>query len=174
MTSLYKEFMTVFAQNDFGVCIKDVDNTVLMQDEQCPTICRSRTGSRCLTGCMAVYESDKKQQWESQGSRFYKSVALGNEYFDVHFLCGKKHIVTFLVPLEKQQSKALSFYEKMDLTRREMEIISMVIQGNSNKFIAERLAISRATLKSHLNSVYRKTREKGASPEYIPANRITS
>lgn len=64
------------------------------------------------------------------------------------------------------------FYKDKGLTRRESEIISFVILGYSNKYITEELAISRATLKSHLNNIYRKIREKGAFPEYIPVNRI--
>ena len=174
MTSSCEEFVAAFAINEFNVCIKDADKTVLIQDDRCAAICGNRIGTRCVTGCMALYDSDENPQWKNQGSRVYKSTLVGKEYFDIHILCGDRNIITVLVPLKKQQSKALSFYQDMGLTRREMEVISLVIQGCSNKCIIGQLAISKATLKSHLNSIYRKTRENGAKPKYIPANRITN
>lgn len=42
------------------------------------------------------------------------------------------------------------------LTEREREILKMVMQGKSNKAIAERVGISDGTVKSHLRNIYRK------------------
>lgn len=43
-----------------------------------------------------------------------------------------------------------------DLTTREKEIISLLLEGFTNKVIAEKLYISENTLKTHLKNIYRK------------------
>jgi DNA-binding CsgD family transcriptional regulator len=67
---------------------------------------------------------------------------------------------------------ALAYYRDRDLTRRETEVVSLTIRGVSNPEICEQLSISRATLRTHLNNVYRKFRDLGEVPEFMPANRI--
>lgn len=49
------------------------------------------------------------------------------------------------------------------LTKREKEIISLLFLGLSNKTIADRLYISEKTVKTHLNSIFRKLKVKNRS-----------
>jgi DNA-binding NarL/FixJ family response regulator len=42
------------------------------------------------------------------------------------------------------------------ITSREQEIIEGICQGLSNKEIAERLGLSKYTVKTHLNNIFRK------------------
>ena len=44
----------------------------------------------------------------------------------------------------------------IELSNRELEVVELLAQGYSNKEIGERLVISSTTVKSHINSVYRK------------------
>ena len=44
----------------------------------------------------------------------------------------------------------------MDLTEREMEVLNLVVQGNSNQLIAETLFISLATVKAHISNILSK------------------
>jgi len=41
----------------------------------------------------------------------------------------------------------------------------------SNQEICESLSISKATLRTHLNNIYRKCRDLGEEPKFVPANR---
>ena len=93
-------------------------------------------------------------------------------YFDVTLLCSDKHITTFLQPLKQKYEKARAYFEAKGLTRRETEIAAMLVRGVSNANICRQLAISKATLRTHLNNVYRKFRDLGEVPAFIPANRI--
>ena len=43
-----------------------------------------------------------------------------------------------------------------DLTGREIEVLKLIVAGNSNKAIANHLNISEATVKSHINSILNK------------------
>ena len=52
-------------------------------------------------------------------------------------------------PTEEQQMELL-------LTRREREILDMIAQGASNDIIADKLCISRHTVKTHLYNLFKK------------------
>ena len=56
---------------------------------------------------------------------------------------------------EKREQVATS------LTKREIEIVTMVAKGLGNRDIGEALFISEATVKTHLHSIYEKTEVKG-------------
>ncbi len=70
--------------------------------------------------------------------------------------------------LEKAISKPMLLPETLQshvpglppLTNREMEVLTMVLQGASNKEIADRSSISERTVKTHLYRVYRKLNVK--------------
>lgn len=53
------------------------------------------------------------------------------------------------------------------LTRREREVLALIGQGLSNKEIARRLAISAATVKTHLHHVYTKLQRSGRYKAYL-------
>ncbi len=45
---------------------------------------------------------------------------------------------------------------KIKLTKREIELLRLIIKGDSNHKIAEKLNISIHTVKAHIESIYRK------------------
>jgi DNA-binding NarL/FixJ family response regulator len=49
-----------------------------------------------------------------------------------------------------------SMEKKIDLTKKEKEIVSLICNGCRNKEIAQRLDISEQTVKSHCNRIYKK------------------
>jgi DNA-binding CsgD family transcriptional regulator len=49
------------------------------------------------------------------------------------------------------------FVDRLGISNREREIISMIMQGHPNRTIGERLFISDRTVKNHISSIYRKT-----------------
>jgi len=158
---------------DIAVCVKDAQRKVLMQNERCRQICGDHLGRTCEQGCMQLFEKDRFQQWKDWGTRVYKNSMINGSFNDVTLLCGKERIITFLQPLKDRYEKALAYYREKGLTRRESEVIALTIQGSSNTDICECLSISRATLRTHLNNIYRKFRDLGELPEFIPGNRIS-
>jgi two-component system nitrate/nitrite response regulator NarL len=55
-----------------------------------------------------------------------------------------------------QQSEAEQHAKRFRLTRREMDIVTAVAAGESNKGIAERLSLSEDTVKHHVSHVFDK------------------
>jgi DNA-binding CsgD family transcriptional regulator len=158
---------------NIAVCIKDPDKRVLMQNEYCRRVCGDQSGKVCNEGCMALYAGDRKQQWKDWGPRVYRNSLIHGSFHDVTLLCSAERIITFLQPLREKYAQALEYFRGKGLTRRETEIISLTVQGIKNTDICDRLSISRATLRTHLNNVYRKFRDMGELPEFIPANRLS-
>ena len=121
---------------------------------------------------MELYARDTKQQWKGWGSRVYQNSSIHGAFFDITLICSTNNIITFLQPLKDKHEMALSYYSRRGLTRRETDVVSLIIRGVSNTEICEQLSISKATLRTHLNNVYHKFRQSGEVPEYMPANRI--
>ena len=59
--------------------------------------------------------------------------------------------------LEAVQQLAAPSTPKYGLTSRELEVIAAIVAGQSNRVIADRLAISQQTVKHHLSKVFEKT-----------------
>ena len=58
------------------------------------------------------------------------------------------------------------------LTDREREVLSLVAEGNSNKQIGDRLAISERTVKSHLTYIMTKLRASDRTHAVVTAVRL--
>jgi DNA-binding CsgD family transcriptional regulator len=159
--------------SDIAVCVKDSGKRVLMQNERCIGVCGDQQGALCELGCMELYAQDASQQWKDWGTRMYKNSDINGGFYDVTLLCSTDHIITFLQPLEEKYEMALAHYRGKGLTRRETEVIALTIQGVSNSQICKRLSISKATLRTHLNNVYKKLRDAGEPLEFIPPNRTS-
>ncbi len=160
-----------FSAGHIAVCVKDLNKTVLMQNEHCRSICGDQLGCPCHTGCMQLYADDTSHQWKDWGSRVYRNSCIHDGFYDVTLLCSSEHIITFLQPLNDKYEMALAYYRNKGLTKRETEVVSLTIRGISNAEICKYLSISRTTLKTHLNNVYRKLRESGEVPAFMPACR---
>ena len=159
---------------DIAVCIKDSGKRVLQQNAACRHLCGERQGKVCDDGCMALYADDRNPQWKDWGPRVYRNSRIHGSFHDVTLLCSAERIITFLQPLRDKYAQALDYFQGKGLTRRETEVISLTIQGIKNTDICDQLSISKATLRTHLNNVYRKFRDRGELPEFIPANRVSA
>ena len=155
-----------------GVCVKDRDARVLLQNDICRDVCGLREGSVCTDGCMMLHTDDSSRQWKNWGCSVYRNSHIHDGHYDVTLICSDERIVTFLQPLDEIYQLALAHYRDKGLTRRELEVVSWLIRGKTNAQICEQLTISRATLRTHLNSLYGKLREHGESVEFLPGYRV--
>jgi DNA-binding NarL/FixJ family response regulator len=63
-----------------------------------------------------------------------------------------------------------------DLTPREVEVLTLIAEGLTNTEIAERLVVSAATVKSHVNHIFAKigARDRAQAVVYAYANGLTA
>jgi DNA-binding CsgD family transcriptional regulator len=61
----------------------------------------------------------------------------------------------YLLLLEEQATSLLGSLKLLDLSQRETEVLSWVMQGKDNQMIATQLGIGISTVRKHLESIYR-------------------
>lgn len=69
---------------------------------------------------------------------------------------GEVRIITKLLTRLLHSKKGSSIVPRPYITKREDEVVKLILQGYSNKQISEKLFISEKTVKAHLSKVYKK------------------
>ena len=157
-----------------GICVKDAAGRVLDQNPACLAICGDRSQRICEDGCMALRAADPERSTEDWGCGVYRNSLVHDHECDITLLCSGEHMFTFLQPLARRYEPALEHYRDAGLTRRETQIVELLIRGRSNVQICEQNGISHSTLRTHLNHIYRKLRDRGAVPRCFPRRRIST
>lgn len=69
-----------------------------------------------------------------------------------------RHVLNFDRVIEQARPNAFfdSFRDKYRLSRREVQIVSMIKDGNTNKEIAEMLGLSTSTIETHRKNIHQK------------------
>ena len=62
----------------------------------------------------------------------------------------------FLEEMEDEEDKSDLFIRTFSLSKRELEVMDLVIENNSNTEIGDKIFISAETVKSHRKNIYRK------------------
>ena len=138
-----------------GLCVKGPEGHVLFQNKACQKLCGNRKNKICHDGCMEFYPLEDSTK-TSIGSQELKCKNIHGFPCDVVFANDGTYLITLLVFLEKKLERDLKFFKKFNLTPRELEVIQLTLKGKTNQQIADLLFISRSTLKTHLNNIYKK------------------
>lgn len=142
-----------------GLCIKDQGKMVLFQNDSCVKTCGQMTGSVCGKTCMNLYHQIEECSAINEGMKLFKGVEIEGHKVDALIINDGEKISTLLYPLDADQEKFKkqeAFFKEKGLTKSELRIMQMVMQGMTNAAIAKELFISKATLKTHLNNIYKK------------------
>jgi DNA-binding CsgD family transcriptional regulator len=77
--------------------------------------------------------------------------------------------VIVLYPLRRRYEKQLHQFITYGLSRREMDVVQLGLKEQTNEEISKNLGISKATLKTHLNNIFKKIPEvRGKNWRRIP------
>lgn len=152
-----KQFMSLGSK--LGLCIKNLDKQVIFQNTNCINTCGLMVGVKCEKTCMQMYKSVEECAAVSEGMKLFKGAEVDGHRVDALIVNDGEQITTLLYPLDEDQDKFKkqeAFFQERGLTKSELRIMQMVMQGMTNAVISEKLFISKATLKTHLNNIYKK------------------
>ena len=137
---------------ELGTCIKDTDKKVIFQNEICIKTCGDMKGVICEKGCMTSY-------LYTPGMTLIKNSKVDDSHVDAVVINDGKTLTTLLYPhsinaeeLKNEKEKLITF----GLSKSEITIFLLVMAGRKNREIQEQLFISKSTLKTHLNNIYKK------------------
>lgn len=148
----------VLNSDTLGICIKSIDGQVGFQNSMCLKACGQRMGMVCEDGCMRLRQIEKCDKSET-GTQMFRGKKVGEFICDVVIINDGKQLITLLVDLAEKIQTDCGHFARYNLSPREQEVIKHVIAGDTNAMIASKLFISKATLKTHLNNIYRKIPE---------------
>lgn len=150
--------------NKIAICIADHKGKILSKNEACTPFCSASEGSICqfLFNNSHLSLDHQANLDNTEGMIYRKCLTINNTPVDVVTINDGTALTTFFYSLNDHIQKQLVLLGEYDLSKRELEVASLMLHGFLNEAIAKKLFISKATLKTHINSIYKK----------IPKNKI--
>ncbi len=121
---------------------------IIDKQDECQELIALRMGVRGII-CESVDQSEF--------IRSIKSVFSGKLWIRQYIL--EKFVLDLLPKLEANEEPQNKEYSNL-LTKRELDIIKLVVSGYKNKEIGERLFVTEKTVKNHLSSIFKKLKIK--------------
>ncbi|MDD4972897.1 MAG: helix-turn-helix transcriptional regulator [Bacteriovorax sp.] len=140
---------------ELGTCVKSADRKVLFQNDLCLKTCGSMEGRVCTKGCMVNYSP-------VSGMTLVKHSVVDNFIVDAVVINDGKMLTTLIYPnirKEEERKKDSEMLLSYELSKSELIIFLKVLEGEKNSQIIKDLFISKSTLKTHLNNIYKKLPE---------------
>lgn len=140
---------------EIGTCVKNSNREVIFQNEVCIKACGNMSGQICEKGCMNSYTP-------SPGMTLIKNFKVDDTQVDAVVINDGKTLTTLLYPYlqdEEELNKEKNKLESYGLSKSEVNIFILVMAGKNNRAILKKLFISKSTLKTHLNNIYKKLPE---------------
>lgn len=92
----------------------------------------------------------------SMGTLFFRGQVVSGKDVDVLVINDGNSLLLVMYLLENKYQSEINYFKESGFTKREVEIAGYVVKGSKNKTICSTLHISKDTLKSHLNKIYKK------------------
>lgn len=143
--------------SELGVCLKTKDKTVLYQNESCLKTCGNMQGQVCTKGCMESYAP-------VPGMSLLKNYCVDGGTVDAVVINHQDsgELTTLLYHHNNSAEEEKKMHDLLvasGLSKSELAIFSRVMKGAKNSDIIKELFISKSTLKTHLNNIYKKLPE---------------
>ncbi len=152
-------FTGAFGKNGTSLCLLRSNNVVTYQNSASKKLCGTHAGDLCPQTCVYTCEKIQERPLEENGIQLFKNMRLGKEFFDILFYSALPFRLVMFYPLKQKFEAWAKRLKDHDLSRRETEIAGLRLQGFNNSAISQKLSISKATLKTHLNNIYKKMPE---------------
>ena len=167
------EAMTHIADNSPDVVLLDIDYPSLNGLELGKKIIRHFPGTRVIMLSINPYESDGElfevlktgavaylRSRQCTAEEFIQTIerAANGEYPINDIVSGKPRVADRVLRQFQEMSSLGKAVKDITtpLTRKELQVLSLIAEGNSNKQIANALSISDQTIKNHVSAILRK------------------
>ena len=134
-----------------GLCVKSEDGFILERND----ISISTCGHFCELLCLRKLDEYRSEHPEhaKTGFHLFPRIETKEGHIADLVICRMgREVVSFVYPLDIEIELALKKYEGSDLTASELKTVSLLLRGLSNQQIADKLFISKSTLKKHIIS----------------------
>jgi DNA-binding CsgD family transcriptional regulator len=153
-----KIWSSMIKPNNFiGLCEKNSDGVVIFQNDVCRNICGNQKGEKCNFGCMKQANTDEKKYNFSILHNIFDD---SEKIVDAVKLNTVRSIYTILYDKTNMIKSLLSQIKSYHLTNTEINIYKLITMGYSNKEIASKLFVSKKTIHTHINNIYKKIPSK--------------
>lgn len=139
-----------------GICIKSNDTTVEYQNSKCREICGNQLGQKCEKGCILKLNAENAGRNAQTGFRLYRNLPIDNQIVDCVIAQDGDKIITLLLNGEEFILNQMNLIKEYSLSPSELTVMKKFLEGYTHSEIAEQLFISKSTLRTHLNNVYKK------------------
>lgn len=139
-----------------GLCIKDLEFKVFFQNEMCLNFCGNREGEVCRQGCLSTFKKNNKADSFIEGLTNIGLFQARNGIVEGLVINDNEHLTSVLYPAQKVCENIIEKFKARSLSETEMKVVIAKLEGWKNREIAEKLFISHATLKTHINNIYKK------------------
>lgn len=136
----------------FGLCKLNSDSRVMFQNQTSKKICGEKQDETCTTCSDNLIPSESK---ETLGIFTNKKIKINDTLCEATLLKEAHKSAVILHPKTTQNDR-LVFLENYALTPREKEVGMLLLEGKNNVEIMNALFISKATLKTYVNILYKK------------------
>ena len=149
------------------ICRRDVSGRVLEQNAECIRFCGRQSGVTCTNMCAEHLDHEKTRA--TKKTTLARGRMIGDQFFDIVVSPDQEGTTTILLKADRQSKQAaIPVLGKFNLTKTEMVVAKMIGRGFTNREITEKLGVSLATVKTHINRIYAKL---GDHPKILAALR---
>ena len=154
------ERLTSLEAENTGVCVKSSEGVVAFQNSLCVFLCGDQTGRTCAKGCMLRFQKATPGSALDQGVRLLRNVSTDKGLVDAVMINDEGSLTTLLFDKSSAVQKQLTYLKQFNLSKSELQIMEKFLMGISHREVAAQLYICKATLRTHLNNIYKKIPEK--------------
>lgn len=141
---------------EFGICIKSQDAVVEFQNQKCFDLCGDQLNKKCEKGCMLRYAKSKADAAFDHSYKIIKNIESDGVLVDAIMINDGQNLTTLLLEKNLAVEEQMIQISKFKLSTSEMNVMEKYLLGISNHEISKQLFISKATLRTHLNNIYKK------------------
>lgn len=160
MTSLNDNTSSLVAgsdtENGVGICIKDSQKLVKFQNDACILKCGLLAGKVCTKGCMEKFEQTLAGTVKQDGIYNFLDINVDGVIVDSCVVKAGETLTTLFHQRSSDLRDRIREYTMYGLSKREVEILRLVLERKTRKEITNYLCISLSTLKTHMNNIYKK------------------